>query len=157
MEFKKSLQDNQSIHLKASAKDWKEAVKLGTDLLEKSGAIEPSYYAAIVENIEKMGPYVIIAPSFAMPHARPEDGVNRTAFALVTLEKPIYFDGDETPVDVLVTLAGSSSDEHMGGLVEVIALVEDENVESGVNLDPLRNCKTVEEVYNVIDLAMNKE
>ncbi len=50
-----------------------------------------------------------------MPHARPEDGVNRTAFALVTLTEPVYFEGEDEPVDVMVTLAGSSSDEHMEG------------------------------------------
>lgn len=127
MGFKQSLIDNQSIKLNVEAQDWRDAIKVGTDMLEASGAVEPSYYKAIVSSIEKLGPYICIAPDFAMPHARPEDGVNRTAFALVTLAEPLDFDGEQ--VKVMVTLAGSSSDEHMEGLMEVTQVLDDEDSE----------------------------
>lgn len=155
MTLKQSLIENKSIKLQAEAQDWRSAIKLGTDMLVASGAVTPSYYEAIINCIETMGPYIIIAPNFAMPHARPEDGVNRTAFALVTLKDPILFDDEADPVDVLITLAGSTSDEHMKGLMEVIQLLEDEDCESGVNLDPLRQCRSVEDVYQAIDNALN--
>lgn len=155
MVLKQSLIDNKSIKLQAEADNWRSAIKLGTDMLIASGAVNPSYYEAIIHAVEKIGPYIIIAPNFAMPHARPEDGVNRTAFALVTLKNPIYFDGEADPVDVLVTLAGSTSDEHMAGLMEVTQLLEDENSETGINLEPLRQCRTMEDVYQAIDNALN--
>lgn len=154
MALKESLIENNSILLKADAATWQEAIKLGTDMLVASQAINPSYYEAIIHCVKTMGPYIIIAPNFAMPHARPEDGVNRTAFALVTLNKPVYFDGEPEPVDVLITLAGSTSDEHMQGLMEVTQILDDENSETGVDLDKLRACKTKEDVYAVIDKAL---
>lgn len=154
MALKESLIENNSILLKADAANWQEAVKLGTDMLVASKAIEPRYYDAIIHCVKTMGPYIIIAPNLAMPHARPEDGVNHTAFALVTLNKPVYFDGEEEPVDVLVTLAGSTSDEHMQGLMEVTQILDDENSETGVDLDKFRRCKTKEDVYAVIDQAL---
>ena len=155
MAFKESLIENNSILLKAEATSWQEAVKLGTDMLVASKAIEPRYYDAIIQCVKTMGPYIIIAPNLAMPHARPEDGVNRTAFALVTLKKPVYFDGEADPVDVLVTLAGSTSDQHMEGLMEVTQILDDENSETGVDLDKLRRCNSKEDVYAVIDCALN--
>ncbi|OCG07746.1 PTS ascorbate-specific transporter subunit IIA [Gilliamella sp. wkB178] len=155
MALKESLIENNSIILKAEAANWEEAIKLGTDMLVASNAIKPSYYDAIIKCVKSMGPYIIIAPNLAMPHARPEDGVNRTAFALVTLKKPVYFDGEEEPVDVLVTLAGSTSDQHMEGLMEVTQVLDDENSETGVNLDKIRQCNTKEDVYAVIDKALN--
>ncbi|MFB2863508.1 PTS sugar transporter subunit IIA [Aeromonas sp. MdU4] len=154
MKFKQSLIENDSVLLNAVATDWRSAIKLGTDMLIRSGAVEPGYHDAIIGSIEKMGPYIVIAPQFAMPHARPEDGVNRTAFALVTLTTPVTFEGEEEPVDVLVTLAGSTSDEHMEGLMEVTQVLEDENSESGINLDKLRACRSKSDVFNVIDLAL---
>jgi len=154
MSFKESLIENNSIQLNASPTNWKEAIKIGTDMLEASGAINPSYYQAITTSIEKLGPYIVIAPSFAMPHARPEDGVNRTAFALVTLTKPIYFDGEDEPVKVMVTLAGSSSDKHMEGLMEVTQVLDDEESETGINLDKLLACKNNQDVFDVIDKAL---
>ena len=154
MSFKESLIENNSIKLNVSAANWEEAIKVGTDMLEASGAIQPSYYRAIVSSIKKLGPYVVIAPQFAMPHARPEDGVNRTAFALVTLTEPVYFEGEDEPVDVMVTLAGSSSDEHMEGLMEVTQVLDDEESETGIDLKKLLRCQTNQDVFNVIDLAL---
>ena len=104
-----------------------------------------------------MGHYIVIAPHFSIPHARPEDGVNRTAFALVTLASPVKFEGEEELVDVLITLAGSTSDEHMEGLMEVTQVLEDENSDSGINLDKFRACRSVEDVYLVIDEALAQE
>ena len=157
MKFKQSLIENDSVLLNALATDWRSAIKIGTDMLIRSGAVEPGYHDAIISSIEKMGPYIVIAPHFAMPHARPEDGVNRTAFALVTLASPVKFEGEEELVDVLITLAGSTSDEHMEGLMEVTQVLEDENSDSGINLDKFRACRSVEDVYLVIDEALAQE
>ena len=154
MGLKQSLIDNNSIKLQAKASNWREAIKIGTDMLIASGAIQPSYHDAIISSVEELGPYICIAPNLALPHARPENGVLRTAFALVTLEEPIYFEGEEEPVDVLITLAGSSSDEHMEGLMEVTQVLDDEDSETGVNLDKLRHCRTSSDVYKVIDDAL---
>ena len=69
--LKESLIENNSILLNQKVSNWKEAIKLGTDLLIKAGTIEPRYYDHIVGNIEKMGTYIILAPGIAMPHALP--------------------------------------------------------------------------------------
>ncbi|MEH0671157.1 PTS sugar transporter subunit IIA [Vibrio owensii] len=154
MGLKQSLIDNNSIKLQAKASNWREAIKIGTDMLIASGAIQPSYHDAIISSVEELGPYICIVPNLALPHARPENGVIRTAFALVTLEEPIYFEGEDEPVDVLITLAGSSSDEHMEGLMEVTQVLDDEDSETGVDLDKLRRCRSKTDVFNVIDEAL---
>ncbi|EPF7650189.1 PTS sugar transporter subunit IIA [Vibrio vulnificus] len=154
MGLKQSLIENNSIKLQAQASNWRDAIKIGTDMLIASGAIEPCYHDAIISSVEELGPYICIAPNLALPHARPENGVNRTAFALVTLETPIYFEGEEEPVDVLITLAGSSSDEHMEGLMEVTQVLDDEESDTGVDLDKLRRCRSLSDVFNVIDDAL---
>ncbi|MDG6227403.1 PTS sugar transporter subunit IIA [Glaesserella parasuis] len=155
MNLKQSLIENNSIKLHQSASNWEEAIKIGTDLLVAAGTIEPRYYDNIVSKIKEMGPYIILAPGLAMPHARPEEGVIKTSFALVTLETPIYFDGEDEPVDVLLTLAGSDSDQHMQGLMEITQVLGDPDSDTGVDLDKIRRCKTAEDVYAVIDAALN--
>ncbi|EMJ7185221.1 PTS ascorbate-specific transporter subunit IIA [Vibrio vulnificus] len=154
MGLKQSLIENNSIKLQAQASNWRDAIKIGTDMLIASGAIEPCYHDAIISSVEELGPYICIAPNLALPHARPENGVNRTAFALVTLETPIYFEGEDEPVDVLITLAGSSSDEHIEGLMEVTQVLDDEESDTGVDLDKLRRCRSLSDVFNVIDDAL---
>ena len=155
MNLKQSLIDNQSIRLNQSASTWEEAIKLGTDLLVKAGTIEPRYYDNIISKVKEMGPYIILAPGLAMPHARPEEGVLKTSFALVTLKEPIFFDGEEDGVRVLLTLAGSDSDQHMQGLMEITQVLDDPDSETGVDLEKILRCQTAEEVYAVIDAALN--
>lgn len=149
--LKDSLKENKSVLLGQKASTWEEAIKLGTDLLEATGAITPDYYKNIVKSVKELGPYILLAPGLAMPHARPEDGVVKTAFALVTLQEPVYFEGEEEGADVFLTLAGADDSSHMFALQELMAIVEDEESETGVDIDRIRNCKTVEDVYALID------
>lgn len=153
--FKESLIENNSVKLNQKVANWEEAIKLGTDMLIASGAIEPRYHDAIVNKIKEMGPYIVLSPGLAMPHARPEEGVKKTAFGLVTLAEPVDLEGEE--IQVLVTLAGSDSDVHMQGIMEITQAFEDADPDSetGVDLNKFLACKTAEEVYAVIDAALD--
>jgi mannitol operon transcriptional antiterminator len=82
--------------------------------------------------VEKLGPYIAIAPRIAIPHARPEQGVNRSGMSLLTLKEPVPF-GDK-PVQLLIVLAAADSDSHIGALAELTELISDEdNVETMIS------------------------
>lgn len=83
MNLKQALIENNSIRLGLEAADWKEAVKLAVEPLIESGAILPEYYDAIIESTEEYGPYYILMPGMAMPHARPEAGILFVIFLLL--------------------------------------------------------------------------
>lgn len=109
MKLRDSLAENNSILLQAEASTWQEAVKLSVDLLVKADVVEPRYYQAILDGVAQHGPYFVIAPGLAMPHGRPEEGVKKTGFALVTLKTPLVFNHeDNDPVDILITMAVAS-------------------------------------------------
>ncbi|MDX6021736.1 PTS ascorbate transporter subunit IIA [Scandinavium sp. V105_16] len=150
MKLRDSLADNHSILLQARANSWQEAVKLGVDLLVKADVVEPRYYQAILDGVEQHGPYFVIAPGLAMPHGRPEEGVKKTGFALVTLDKPLVFNHeDNDPVDILITLAAVDANTHQEvGIMQIVNLFEDED-----NFDRLRACRTEQDVLTLIDSA----
>ena len=51
-----------------------------------------------------------------MPHGRPEEGVKKTGFALVTLKKPLEFNHeDNDPVDILITMAAVDAKRDLFG------------------------------------------
>ncbi|TPG58818.1 PTS ascorbate transporter subunit IIA [Ewingella americana] len=148
MKLRDSLAENQSICLNAEAETWQDAVKIGVDLLADAGVVEPRYYQAILEGVKRFGPYFVIAPGLAMPHGRPEEGVLKTGFALVTLKKPLVFNHeDNDPVDILITLAAVDANAHQEvGIMQVVNLFEDEK-----NFDRLRACTTSQQVLDLID------
>ncbi|MFW5827314.1 MAG: PTS sugar transporter subunit IIA, partial [Alkalispirochaeta sp.] len=61
-----------------SVADWEEAIRVGGRLMIDAGLVEPRYIDAIISNHKEMGPYFVIAPGIAMPHAKPENGVLAT-------------------------------------------------------------------------------
>ncbi|SCC45073.1 PTS ascorbate transporter subunit IIA [Kosakonia oryziphila] len=150
MKLRDSLAENNAICLQAEASSWQEAVKLGVDLLVEAEVVEPRYYQAILNGVERFGPYFVIAPGLAMPHGRPEEGVKKNGFALVTLKTPLAFNHeDNDPVDILITLAAVDARTHQeDGIMQVVNLFEDET-----NFDRLRACHTVQQVLDLIDSA----
>ncbi|HCK3150699.1 TPA: PTS ascorbate transporter subunit IIA, partial [Salmonella enterica subsp. enterica serovar Weltevreden] len=83
-----------------------------------------------------------------MPHGRPEEGVKKTGFSLVTLKKPLEFNHeDNDPVDILITMAAVDANTHQEvGIMQIVNLFEDE-----ANFDRLRACRTAQEVLDLID------
>lgn len=148
MKLRDSLAENKSIRLQAEAETWQDAVKIGVDLLVAADVVEPRYYQAILDAVEQHGPYFVLAPGLAMPHGRPEEGVKKTGFALVTLKKPLEFNHeDNDPVDILITMAAVDANTHQEvGIMQIVNLFEDEE-----NFDRLRACRTEQEVLDLID------
>lgn len=148
MKLSDSLAQSKSVLLQAEATDWQQAVKLGVDLLVAAEVVEPRYFNAILAGVERHGPYFVLAPGLAMPHGRPEEGVLKTGFALVTLKTPVCFgDEDNDPIDILITLAAVDSRTHQEvGILQVVNLFEDE-----ANFDRVRACRTVVEVLDLIN------
>jgi len=146
MNLKEHLLSREAVKLQATASDWKEAVKIGTDLLEKAGTITPQYYKEILMSVEELGPYFLLAPGMAMPHARPEGGVIDTSFALVTLKTPVNFgDPDNDPIDILITLAAKdAATQNEEAIVQVVTLLDEEET-----VEKLRKAETMEDLRKI--------
>lgn len=151
MKLVDSLLENNSILIAQNANNWEEAVKLGTDVLVKSGAIESRYYEEIVKTTKEIGPYYILMPGVAMPHSRPDAGVIKDCFGITILNKPIKFGEEEHEyAQILLTLAATSSDAHAEvAIPQIMELLDDEE-----NVDRLIGAKSVEEVLSIISNAV---
>jgi len=113
------------ISIEAGARDWRHAIELATAPLLANGTIEPSYVAALYRSHEELGPYYVLGPGLAMPHARPEDGVNR--LGLTVLKEGVNFDSEgNDPVQLLVTLAASDSNSHVETIAQLAELFMNE-------------------------------
>lgn len=117
------------IRITDSATDWKEAVRMAVEPLVKEGYAQESYITAIYENVMRNGDYFILAPGFAMPHARPEEGGLKTGLSLLKLKRPVKFSSGEE-VQILVGLTAADSDEHLDMIGELAdILMEDDSME----------------------------
>lgn len=113
--------------LNIDAEDWKDAVRQAAEPLCREGKIEPRYIDAIIQSAEEAGPYFVITPHVALPHARPEMGALACAIGVATLTHPVKFgNADNDPVKYLFCLSATDNETHLSALVNLAGLLEDE-------------------------------
>ncbi|MDP4109919.1 MAG: PTS sugar transporter subunit IIA [Bacillota bacterium] len=98
--------------------DWEEALNLAAKPLIDDGSIEPKYIDAMIQMVNRYGPYFILAPGIALPHARPEDGVNKLAMSLLKVNKAVVFD-EEHYANLFFVLASADGKTHLEALKQL--------------------------------------
>lgn len=119
----------QTVKAKVAATSWEQAVEAAGMVLVQANLVEPRYIDAMKKTLRELGPYCVIAPGIAMPHARPEDGVIQTGFSLVTLVKPVTFGNAENdPVDILLAFSASDKERHITALKEISVFLSNDGL-----------------------------
>ena len=128
------------VRARVPAADADEAIAAAGELLVATGAASERYVEAMQVALRELGPYMVVAPGVALPHARPEDGAHGPGVALVTLADPVTFGHEHNdPVDVVVAFSATGKDAHLRVLQQLATLLGDED-----GLDRLRASKDQE-------------
>ncbi|MEB7498774.1 PTS sugar transporter subunit IIA [Leclercia pneumoniae] len=137
----------QTIQLQDSVENWPQALEICARPLLKMNVIAPEYITAIVEQHQKLGPYYVLAPGLAMPHARPEEGTKGLGLSLLKLKEGISFGaGEFDPVNVIVMLAAPDKHSH----IEMISALA-ELFSSDEDMAQLHVATTREEIKAIIE------
>ena len=90
-----------TIALRKNAATWQQALDICARPLLDAEIITTDYLSAIKTQHEKLGPYYVLAPGLAMPHARPEEGAKGLGLSLLKLEEGVSFHTEEfDPVEL---------------------------------------------------------
>lgn len=117
----------EAIRTQAHAADWREAITLAGECLVATGATIPAYTGEMIETVERLGPYIVIAPGIALAHSRPSPAVRRTGISWVTLADPVPFGHEENdPVRLVLGLAATDHDGHIGMMSQLATTISDE-------------------------------
>lgn len=136
---------HESITIKHSAHNWQEAIDLCMASLLQNAYINTHYIQSIKDSTLNNGPYYILAPGVAMPHARPEHGALKTGMSLTLLKNGVRFSNDDGPVKLLIGLSAADPDSHIGAIQALSELLSENE-----NLAALLNCQTEKELTEII-------
>lgn len=124
-ELKDLLRDD-AVALDLKASNWRDAIRAAGALLERVGSATAEYTEAMVQSVEKNGPYIVVSPGFAFAHARPSEAVKETALSWVRLKEPVKFGHSRNdPVSLVVALAARDSRSHTAAMKELATLLAD--------------------------------
>lgn len=139
------------LQLADSADDWKSAVRLAAKPLLNYEYIEPSYVEAMIKSVEQLGPYIVIAPKVALPHARPEQGVNRVGMSMLRLKEPVYFSTEKQHgAQLIIVLAATDNETHLKALSQLSMMLSEND-----NIDKLIAMNTKQEMLALIEAYSN--
>lgn len=104
------------------------ALELTCSKLVEQGKVEATYLEAIKQKHKEIGAYYVLAPKIAMPHARPEDGVNEAALQITVFKNGVDLESEDNGnVFFSVTLAALDSDSHIQTIVALSELFQNDD------------------------------
>ncbi|MEI0517454.1 PTS sugar transporter subunit IIA [Brachyspira murdochii] len=132
--LKDFLKDN--IKIVESVSNWEEALKIGSKSLVDNKNIEEKYVQAIIDNVYKYGPYIVLTDGVAMPHSRPEDGVLKKGMSFLKVKNGVDFYQTDEKVYLFFTLAAENADGHQDAIAELAEFLgDDEKLEKMIKED----------------------
>ncbi|MDR0298090.1 MAG: PTS sugar transporter subunit IIA [Streptococcaceae bacterium] len=122
------LLTEKSITFAENVPDWETAITLAAQPLLDSEKITRGYTQAIISRVKEFGAYIDLGHGVALPHARPEDGVNKIGMSLLKLAQPVnLLDDPAHAVQILIVLAASDNESHLHALSELTSILSDKN------------------------------
>jgi len=145
MSIKQFLSRHPFIQVKKEINTWNEIIATAATPLITGGFVTAEYPQAVINNTLEYGAYYVFDEGIAIPHARPECGVIKNCFSLVTLNQPVSIHGSE-PVDIIVMFGGVNGDSHITeGIASIVGLLEQEET-----LLQIRQATTAEEILGLL-------
>lgn len=143
----KELLTKKTITVEKECESWEKAVERGGELLENINAVDHTYTEAMKQSIRDNGPYIVIAPSIALLHARPEDGVKEVCMSLQIVNEGVHFGHEERdPVKLIFAFGALDSESHLSALQKLMELLNNESL-----LEKCKNAKYTEEVISLLN------
>lgn len=116
------------VQFESSVESWQEAIIKSSQPLLDGGYVEQGYIDGMIDSVNEYGPYIVIAPKVAMPHARPETGSKKIGYSILKLEKPVAFSEEaEHQVELLIALSCVNAEAHIEMLQFIVEVLSDED------------------------------
>lgn len=149
----KELITEDTVTVVEHVEDWKAAITLAANPLLRQGKIEEKYIDAMIQKVEENGPFIHIGPFVALPHARPEEGVNEIGMSILKVDEPVnLLDDVAHPIQLFICLAAVDNDTHLKALANLTNILSDEAL-----LDRLVNAINPEAILEVINEGEEEE
>lgn len=149
------LLPSQRIKLDVKVNTWQEAIYEAGKLLYESNAVTHEYVDAMIKVAEEFGPYIVIAPGIALPHAATEAGAKQSALSLIKLASPINFGNpDHDPVRLVIGLSAVDKQAHMAALQTLARLFMSKDLVN--QLFNAESINSVMETFHQAETALNE-
>lgn len=143
-----TLLKREAVLLDADIDNPIDAIKVSGNLLMEAKCVTEDYVNAMIKGYVDIGPYIVIAPGIAIPHARPENGALEKGFSLLRLKNPIEFGHEKNdPVQLVCAISGVGNTGHIEMLQEIATILGDND-----KLNKILSAKSFDDIKKIITI-----
>lgn len=125
--------------------DWQTAIKTAAQPLVDNGTVGDDYVQAMIDVVEKQGPYINIGPEIALAHSRPRASVKHIGLSLLKTNDDVNLVTKDHPVKLWFVLAATDSNSHLGVIQQLSqALMDAERTKK------LLAAQSVDEILDIL-------
>lgn len=130
-----------------------EVIEYCGNILVENKKAKAGYVKEMIDSYQRFGPYMVMAPGLALPHARPGGNVKEPCISFVKLKEPVCFHHPcNDPVWVVFALGGVSDDGHIELLQDLSSLLAGERM-----IEKLAALNTYEELEKLMERRREDE
>lgn len=140
------LLPEQAISLDVECSDWKDAIRKSAQYLLDQRAVNENYVEEMIANVQQNGPYIVVAPGFALPHEALNAGARKVGMSLIRLKHPVPF-GKEgmDPIEWVCCLSAINKETHLKAMFQLVNLFHNQTFRKII-----RESTTGEAVFKII-------
>jgi len=146
------LISKENILIDSQTTTWNEAITRAGELLVNSNTILLEHMSAMIEAVEKFGPYIVLIPNVAIAHAAPSPFVLQNGLSLAIFENDIHFGCINDPVRLIFGLAAVDNHSHIDLLRDLSDLLQEKGV-----IENLIQCRNIHQAYLYCNNLTEKE
>ncbi|CCE58158.1 TPA: PTS sugar transporter subunit IIA [Staphylococcus argenteus] len=133
------------IIVKEQVNNWNEAITIASQPLLQEQVIEQGYVEAMIESVNELGPYIVIAPEIAIAHARPNNNVHQVGLSLLKLNQHVAFCDEDHYASLIFVLSAIDNHSHLSILQNLATILGDNQI-----VQQLLNAKNVQEITTIL-------
>ncbi len=132
------------ITLRESVSSFDEAIRLCGAPLLKLGYITPNYIDATIQH-SKEDSYIAIGEHVAIPHATPEEGVQKVGMSLLKIRNGIAYGEENHQIHLMIMIAAVDKKQHIHALMQLMKVASSSSL-----LPKLIQASSKEYIYKLI-------
>lgn len=131
--------------LEGNTLDWQSAIRQAAKPLVDNGTVGDDYVQAMIDVVEKQGPYINIGPEIALAHSRPRASVKRIGLSLLKTNSEVDLVNKDHPVKLWFVLAATDSNSHLSVIQQLSQVLMDTD-----RTQKLLAAKSTEEILDIL-------
>ena len=145
LHYVKDLIPRDNIQIVESVDNWEKAIQLSASPLLKKNLIEQRYVDSMINAVNELGTYMVLADETAFVHAGTNDGIMNDCISLLNLKKPVIFGKNNSKLVRNIIVLGIKNRENKDALNIVNILAKSDN------LDLLKSDINIEQILDMHD------